>query len=107
MSNAILTHYPFAVRDYGDGHYGNPVAVARIATGIDESTIHIFGDHVVKYEVGDKYRQLIYTDDMLITIKREVRELYAALGWPAPAHDMMAGADWTWLVIKHARGLLS
>lgn len=101
----ILEQYPFTVKRY-DEHYANPIAVARISVGLDESTIHIFGDKTVRYELHGITSEYVYTPEMLDMAKREVRELLAACDWPAPAHDMMTGVQWQWLTIKHARGIL-
>lgn len=102
----ILEQYPFTVKQYGN-EYGNPIAVARLATGLDEKSFHIYGGQTIIYTAPDgTSNEFTYTDAMIEQTKSEVRALLAACGWPARTHDMMAGEEWTWLVIKHARGIL-
>lgn len=105
----ILNQYPFAVRRFGES-YGNPVAVAREATKtelhVDAESLHIFSQQTVTYETINGTVSFQYTDAMLNQTKAEVQDLLAACDWPASKHNMMTGAEWQWLVIKHVRGLL-
>lgn len=107
---AILDQYPFAARRFGEA-YGNPIAVAREATmaefRINAESLHIFGQQTVMYDAPGGTVEFRYTAAMLDATKAEVRELFAACGWSASQHSQMTGAEWQWLVIKHARGLIA